>query len=166
MRTAFILSFVANLAVCVVSYVACPEEVAIHFGSGGEPDNWAPAWINALLIGGVNVLLFASIYFSPHLMRVLPRGLVNLPNRDYCMKDENWPKAEALLSTWMYLFGTVMMAFMLIVGLLALDANLSEPVRFREEIFWWPFGLFMAFTVGWSLLMFRVFRIPAGEECR
>ena len=38
-RTAFILSYMANVLLALVSLAILPERVAIHFGWGGMPDN-------------------------------------------------------------------------------------------------------------------------------
>jgi uncharacterized membrane protein len=160
MRVAFILSFAANLILTIVSFSVCPSKVAIHFGPGGEPDGWAPAYINALIMTGVDMLLFVSLFFSPLLIRRMPARWINLPNKDYWLKDENRSVTEALLSGQLFRFGTVTFVFMFIVGLLALQANLATPVRFREEIFWWPLGLFMAYVAYWTVNIMRRFRVP------
>ena len=163
MRIAFILTFAANLLLIAVSYASSPERVAIHFGSGGNPDNWAPSHINALLMAGVHTLVFVSLFFSTKLTRIFPRKYVNIPNKSCWMRDENWSRAESILTKEMYIFGTAIFVFMFIVGLLALQANLSTPVKFQEDLFWWPFGLFMIFTVYWTIRLRRRFKIPKEE---
>jgi len=163
MRTVFILAFVANLILLAVSVGISPERVAIHFGPGGTPDNWASSHNNALIMTGVHTLVFVSLFFSTKLTRIFPRKYINIPNKDYWIRDENWNKAESILTKEMYLFGTVIFVFMFFVGLLALQANLSTPVKFREDLFWWPFGLFMVFTVYWTIRLMTRFRIPKEE---
>jgi hypothetical protein len=164
MRAAFVLSFVANLLLTAVALVTGPSRMATQFGSGGEPGSWAPAWINALIMTAVNVLLFLSLHYSPRLIRVLPARWINLPNRDYWLSEANRGRAETMLCSRLRLFGTVTFVFLFMVGLLALQANLSEPVRFREDLFWWPFGLYLVFTAGWTVNVFRAFRLPQGQE--
>jgi uncharacterized membrane protein len=164
MRTAFILSFVANLILTVAGLLVSPATVATHFGSGGAPDGWAPAYVNALIMSGVNTLLFVSLFYSAYLTRKLPARWLNIPNKDYWLREENLSRMEALLSGQLLLFGTVTFAFLFILGVLSLEANLADPVRFREELFWWPFGLFMAYMVYWTIKATLAFRIPAGEE--
>ncbi|OEU65502.1 MAG: hypothetical protein BA863_08060 [Desulfovibrio sp. S3730MH75] len=165
MRTTFILCFVCNLILAIVSVFVSPSNVAIHFGLGGQSDGWAPAYVSALIMTGVNTLLFLSLLFSPQLIRKTPAKWINFPNKDYWLKDENRSKTESLLSGQIFLFGTVTFVFMFIVGLLALQANLSDPIRFREDIFWWPFGLFMMYTVFWTINIMKTFRIPKQELC-
>ena len=160
MRTAFLLSFVAHLVLTVVELVLGPPRVAIHFGPAGEPDSWASAWVNALLMAGIAVLVFVSFYFAPHLLRVTPPTLLSLPHKDYWLREENRGRMESILMAHLYQFGTLTFVFLFVVGLLALQANLSEPVRFRTDLFWWPFGLYLAYTVYWSVKVIVVFRVP------
>lgn len=163
MRTAFTISFVVNVILVVVAFVMCPSDVAIHFGSGGKPDGWAPAHVNALIMLGVHVLIFVSFYFTPRLIRITPPRWINLPNKQYWLKEENKGRMESMFTSKLHEFGTLTFIFMFIVGLLALQANLSNPVRFREELFWWPFGLYMAYTAYWTAKVTLVFRVPKEE---
>jgi uncharacterized membrane protein len=160
MRIAFIVAFSVNLLFTVVALFLCPGEVAIHFGSGGNPNDWAPAHVNALIMTGVNVVVFVSFFFTPFLLRVTPRRWVNLPNKDYWFKDENKGKMESILSFHMYQFGILTFVFVFFVSALVLQANMSTPVRLREELLWWPLGLYMAYTLYWSIKILLLFRIP------
>lgn len=160
MRTIFIISFVANLILVIVSFVLSPPVVAIHFGLGGRPDNWAPAYINALIMTGFYVLFFLMFLFTPRLIRATPSKLISLPNKDYWLREENRNRAEAIISTEIYLFGSLTMALLFIVNLLALKANLSKPVIFNEDLFWGPFILYIVFTIYWTIRFIRKFKIP------
>ena len=158
MRTTFIISFVGNLIFIVGVWIFGPSRVAMHFGPGGEPGNWAPACVNALIMSGVLLLLFVPIFFAPRLIRIAPRWL-NGPNKDYWLREENRDRMEAMLTARMYRFGTVTFVFIFLVGLLALQANLSTPVRFREDLFWWPFGVYMAYMAYWTVEIMLAFRV-------
>lgn len=160
MRTVFILTFAANLVLAVVSLALSPPTVAIHFSLGGEPDGWAPAYVSALIMAGANGLLFLSLYFVPYLLRKTPARWVNLPNKDYWLKEENRERMTLLLSHMLYRFGAATFLFMFVVGSLSLKANLSDPVRLREDLFWWPLGMYMLYAVYWVVKIIRVFRVP------
>ena len=47
MHRALIVVFVANLILMAVSLAVQPDQVAIHFGGGGQPDSWASKEFNA-----------------------------------------------------------------------------------------------------------------------
>ena len=164
MRNIFIISFIANLILTMVVLMVGPETMAIHFGMGGEPNGWASAKTNALIMTGVDVLLFASFFFVPQLMRVTPKRWVNLPNKDYWLRDENRDQAMTMFCDQLYKLGVVMFAFMFVVGLLVLQTNLSDPVLLREDLFWPPFIFIMLYTVYWTVGIYRLFRVPKNER--
>ena len=166
MRVAFILTFIANLILLAVSVAISPEKVAIHFGSGGKPDSWAPSQTQALLMAGVHTFVFASLFFSVKLTHIFPKKYLNIPNKRYWIQEENWGQAESILTQEISFFGTGIFIFLFIVGLLALQANRSSPVIFREDLFWWPFGLVMTFIVYWTIRLLTRFKVPEKTRPR
>ena len=164
MRTVFVLSFAANVLLAVASLWILPPEVAIHFGSGGRPDGWAPSWLNTALFLGLDVLLFGSLYFTPHLISKTPARWMNLPHKGYWLRPENRPRAAAKMSSYVYQLGTAVFLFLLLTGVFVIEANLARPVRLREELFLPALVAFMAYTVGWCVALYRSFRVPKGGE--
>lgn len=163
MRLLFIASFVANILLALVSLAILPSRVATHFGANGLADGWMPGPVNALIQVGMNALVFLLIYFSPHLVFALPARWVNLPNKQYWLKAENRARTRAILESLMWRFGTAIFLFLLVLGLLTLQANLSDPVRLDEQTFLPVFAVFMVYSVYWCVMVFRAFRIPKGE---
>lgn len=164
MRNMFIFSFVANLILTAATLLLSPARVAIHFGLGGDPNGWAPAYVNALVMSGINTLLFLALFFSPKLIAKMPARWINLPNRDYWLREDNRRVTESLLTEQQYQFGTALFIFLFLIGVLALQANLSTPIRLREDLFLWVFGLFMAYVAYWTVHLMRMFRIPQGAR--
>lgn len=162
MRNVFIISFIANLVLTVVVVVVGPDTMAIHFGAGGEPNGWASAKANAFFTAGIDGLLFALFYFMPQLMRIIPDKWINLPNKDYWLQEGNRDRAVAMVGAQLYKLGAVMFAFMFMVGLLVLQANLSDPVLLRDDLFWPPFIFIMGYTLYWTVGIYRIFRVPEG----
>lgn len=164
MKNLLILAFIANMLLQAVSLWLLPPVVAIHFGSGGEPDGWASAYINALSMTGVNALLFPVFYFAPLLVRNTPAKWINLPNKAYWLQDDRREKAEKILADALLQYGTATYAFMFFVGMLAIRANLSEPVRLDETNFFWLLGLYLGYTLFWSVGLIRRFRLPTSHR--
>lgn len=162
-RTIFIATFVANLILGVVTYNLCPDEVASHFGAGGEADARGSSLVNMLVMGAVHCAIFLLFFFIPTLMRVIPKSMINLPNKDYWLSAENKERAIALFSKEMYAFGAATLAFMFVTGLLTLQANLSDPVRMNVAVFWSAFVIFMVFSVFWVIRLLLKFN-KTGEE--
>jgi len=164
MRKLFIISFIANLVLTVVVMFMAPTNMAVHFGAGGEPNGWSTPGMNALVMTGVEVMLFAIFFFVSRLLRITPDRWISLPNKDYWLKDENRGRMEAILSDELHKYGALMFVFMFVVGLLTLQANLSDPVQLREDLFWPPFICIMAYSLYWTVRMFWIFRVPKGEQ--
>ena len=68
MRMVFILMFLVNVAVTLVSLAVLPARVAIHFGADGVADGWGTNTANAIFMTAIHVFLFSTMYFSPRLV--------------------------------------------------------------------------------------------------
>ena len=161
MRSAFIASFVANLVLAIVSTQVLPERVAIHFGAGGAADGWGSTNANAVLMAGVNLLLFCSIHFSPWLLERIPARWISLPNRDYWLTPENKERAVQIMRERMWQFGTALFLFLFFTGLLTISANLSQPGRLNQGLFLFGLVVFLVYSGYWTIALLRAFRIPA-----
>ena len=163
MRIFFLATFAANVILTLVSWVILPDNVAIHFGANGVPDGWSPAWFHVLIFLGMQLVLFVTIWFGSKLSLGLHGRWVNLPNKDYWLQEENLPKAQERIASTMMEFGTAMMLFLFVIGVLTIKANLSDPVRLSNEFFWPSFLIFMAFVVYWCIKFLYLFRVPKEE---
>ena len=161
MRAAFIASFAANIVLTLGSLAVLPERVAIHFGARGAADNWASKETNTALLIGTHVLLFALLIVSGRLATMLPARWVNLPNKQYWLQDANRERARALVEAWTMRLGTALFVLLLGLGVLTVQANLSEPVRLNLRLFLPMVGLFLLYTVWWVVRFYRAFRVPA-----
>jgi len=160
MRVAFILSFIANIGLSLLSLAILPSRVAIHFGAGGNPDNWAPNYVQVLFFLSVEALLFFVIFYSPRLVTKLSPRWVNLPNKDYWLSEENKDLAVARMAHYMYQFGTVMFAFLFLVGMLTMQANLKDPVRLDQSVLLTALAVYFVYTIAWCVALYRGFRVP------
>ncbi len=128
-----------------------------------EPDGWAPVWFHVLIFLGIQLVLFVTIYFGSRMSLGLHGRWVNLPNKAYWLREENLPRAQEMIASAMMEFGTAMMLFLFVVGILTVKANLSDPVRLSNAFFWPAFILFMAFVVYWCIKFLFLFRVPREE---
>ena len=163
MRNLLIVSFLANVALTLVSLLVLPSEVAIHFGRGGMPDSWASNELNALLFLGIDLFIFIVFLVAPSLSLGLSPKWLSLPHKNYWLKEENRVVAQNKLAPLMTEFGIALFTFLFFVGLLTLEANLADPVRLNESIFFPIFIAFMLYTGYWCVTLVRVFRIPKNS---
>jgi uncharacterized membrane protein len=164
MRNIFILVFLANIVLTVVSFWLLPAKIAIHFGFGGAPDSWAPKAVNMLILLAVEFPLFILFLFPPSLIVKVPPKFINLPNKDYWLKKENLPMTKAKITSIMSEFGAALFAFLFCISLLTLYANLADPVRLNEGMFFIFFIAFMVYTVYWCVKIFRAFKLPQNKK--
>ena len=162
MKPLFIALFAANVGLSLASCFLLPERIASHFGVGGQPNGWMSNSAFAATMVGTDTLLFVTFLFSSRLLRVCPTSLVSLPNRDYWLSPENRPRMEGILDRLMMEYGVVMFLFMLVLGVLVLQANLTEPALLNERPLLYALGVLLVYTVYWTVKCFRSFRIPAA----
>lgn len=163
MRTLFILLFIINVAVTVISLAVLPQHMAIHVGIDGLPDGWAPNYVNAILMTSVHLLIFFSIYFSPRLTFLLPAKWINLPNKEYWLMPVNRPRALEILRALLWRFGIAIFLFFLVISLLSIQANMARPVRLNEMVLFTALGVLVIYTVCWIFFFYRAFQLH-GEN--
>ncbi len=164
MRVAFIVSFAVNVLLALLSLAILPARVAIHFGPGGMPDHWAANYANSLMILGLEIVLFAGLYFAPRLILIVPSKWVNLPHKRFWLAPENRRLAAAKVSALICQFGVVIFLFLFVIGLLTMQANVSKPVRLNEHCFFLFLIPFLAYSIAWGILFFKSFRIPNTKQ--
>lgn len=162
MRLLFCAMFAANVLLWLVSLVILPDQVAVHFGHGGMPDSWASKEWNALVFVLLEIPLFLLLWYAPSLPLGLPPRFVSVPNKQYWLREENQPAFKQKMQYLMAQFGTAFFLFFFCIGVLTLQANLSEPVRLNERAFFPALFLFLVYTVVWSIGLIRSFRVPEG----
>lgn len=164
MRTILVLLFMINIVTAGVFWVACPGNVATHFGFGGQPDGWGPAWANFAMIAGVNVLLFVIFFFIPVLVRIIPGKFINLPHKDYWLREENRPRYIEILTHKSYLMGILTLSMMLATMIFAMQANLAKPVRLSQTPFLCMLGVYFVCVIIWVVKFYIDFRVPKEEK--
>jgi len=155
-----ISAFVANLVLMLMSVLLLPDHVAIHFRGGGVPDAWASKWANALVFLLIELPLFALFLSASRFTFNLPAKWINLPNKDYWLKQDNRAELEARFGALMHEFGFILFVLLFIVGVLTLDANLSNPVQLNEPLFLVFFIAFMLYVPYWLVKVFLRLRVP------
>jgi uncharacterized membrane protein len=159
-----IIAFLANITISIASLFILPSQVAIHFGIGGMPNSWASKEFNAFIFIIIEIPLLVLCLYSSSWILKMPPKLINLPNKDYWLIEENKARFTTILDSLMLEFGSALFIFLLCVELLSLKANLSNPVRLDEEIFIILFVAFLAYTTYWCMKLYRRFRVPDIEH--
>jgi uncharacterized membrane protein len=164
MRAAFVALFGVVTLLNVGLFFVLPDRVAIHFGTEGEPDDWAPRLANLLISQLTATVLFVLLMAASRLVEALPRRWVNLPNRDYWMGSERWSTARKRLARRFAELGIYLLLLFAAIGTLAALANLRRPVRLDETAFLVCLGAFFVAVAVWLVRFYRAFRKPGNES--
>lgn len=162
MRIFFLIAFFLNAGLNVASLWLLPETVAIHFGRGGRPDNFASRETHAVLMLFVDIITFVPLYFSNAVIDRVPARFISLPYKQYWLREENRAQAKRMLSHMMDEFGLSLFGFLFGVSLLAIHANRSVPVRLNEPLFLVLLAAFLLYTLLWTIRLILRFRPSNG----
>ena len=163
MHKVLLVVFVANLILMAVSLTILPDQVAIHFGGGGLPDSWASKEFNAAIFLVLEVPFFLLFYFSSSMTLGVSKKFLNVPNKDYWLLEENKALFQKKFGRFMAEFGVAIFLFFLCINLLALQANLADPVRLDEKIFLIVFVAYMLYTLVWLVRLVQGLRVPVQQ---
>ena len=163
-RILFFLAFIANVALTLLSLAMLPAKVACHFGINGVADGWMDNYVNCIIMTGLLIFMFCVFYFLPRLIFLFPPGMVNLHNKEYWLRPGMKTLTIKKIQSFMCGFGVALFLLLFTAGLLTLQANLSKPVKLNIYVFYAALSIFSVYLAGWTIMLFRAFRIPRDEQ--
>ena len=164
MRKILIAALAANLILTAISLAVLPDQVAIHFGSGGRPDSWASKEFNATIFIVLEAPLFLLFYYAAVLPMGVSRKFLNLPNKDYWLREENLALLQRKFGHYMAEFGVAIFVFFFFIKLLDMQANLNDPVVLNSVWFMVVFITFMIYTLWWIVRLIQGFQVPKSAD--
>lgn len=164
MRKVLIFVFAANLILIAVVFAISPDQVAIHFGGGGRPDSWASREFDAVIFLIMEATLFSLFYYAGILPLGVSRKFLNLPNKDYWLREENLGHLHRKFGYFMAEFGVAIFVFFFGIKLLAMQANLSDPVVLNYVWFMVVTLVFMIYTLWWLVRLVMGFQVPGSAD--
>lgn len=138
-----------------------PARMATHFGAGGRANGWMSRADNDAIHWGVVALAVFIGMVVPIVVRHMPIGLLNVPNRDHWLAPERRAETLDALDRWLAWFGAALLALLLLVHREVFRANLRDPARLDERVFVAAMAVFLGFVVVWLALLLRRFRRPS-----
>lgn len=154
----FCLALVLAAAFVYATSGSLPPVVASHFAVGGNADGFMPRDDYLSLMLGVTIGVPLLVVFLSGSVRLIPIGLINLPNRDYWLDAERASETLAYLASRGAVLGSLVAAFMGFVHWLVLLANQRQPPHFPESMFLPGSLLFLALLVAWLIAFIARFR--------
>jgi hypothetical protein len=135
--------------------------MASHFDARGVPNGWSTKEAFFQIFAGMTVLGAVLVFGMPKLIGVLPRQLINLPNKEYWLAPEQRADSLEFLGGWFAWFGFAVYALIAIAFDYAVQNNLQAPPGPNPMRLWFMLALFAVFTIVWTIrLLARFGRVP------
>ncbi len=141
-------------------YAAMPDQMAAHFGGGGQPNGWMSKQAMFGLYAGLLItetVLFMGLAF---LLAYVPTSLINMPHKEIWLAEPHRDATLRTLRDQMLLFGVVTCVFLIGVMVMVMDANVKPPPVLDETTFLIALIGFLAFTLVWCVGLMLRFRKP------
>jgi hypothetical protein len=150
----------AGAAILYATADSLPAVVASHFDlagyANGTMSRSSYLLFMALMMFGVPLLVVELNIILP---RFVPR-LIRIPARDYWLAPERRGETLASIATSGAFIACLIVAFMIALHLLVVEANARTPARIDSEALWMLIGSFVIATLVWQFLRWRRFRRP------
>jgi uncharacterized membrane protein len=157
-RSVLVLLLLVFIGQIVYYYPQLPEKVASHFNGYGQPDNWSSKQTFVLIMVVVATFATAFPFLITALIRSMPESLINLPNKNYWLAAERREKTLQTLGAQFELFSLVILALLIAINQLAIQANLTQqPLSMNV---WYILGAFLLFVIVWMIRFIRSLSIP------
>jgi uncharacterized membrane protein len=124
-----IFLFVIFLGLMLYSYFTLPVKVAIHFSGDGTPNGWMDKIYYVLSFGLLGILLPLFVIWIFHITPNLPKGLINLPNKEYWLAPEQFQQTKSDINVYGIWFANILLFILLSGGCIILDANMHSVVH-------------------------------------
>jgi uncharacterized membrane protein len=143
-------------------YPLLPKVVASHFDQHGLANGWQTKQSFFEIFAGLTALSAFLVFGVPTVIAVMPRQLINLPNKEYWLSPQQWVPSMEFLDAWFAWFGCAVYFLIVVTYDYAIQTNLHSTPNFAR--IWYALTLFAVFAVVWMLRLFRRFsRLPRAQ---
>ncbi len=150
------------LLAVLLTYDRLPPVVASHFDGAGAPNGWSSRAGYAALLVVIGAGLPAGIVALVTLLTRRGPERLNIPARQYWVHPERGAEAVRRVRAYMWWLGCIMTGASLVIHLLVVEANASDPPRLGTR----GILLTLVATLGgiglWIAGWYRLLRPPAG----
>jgi uncharacterized membrane protein len=124
-----IFLFIIFLGLMLYSYFTLPDKVAIHFSGGGVPNGWMSKLNYVISFGLLGILIPLFIIWIFHITPNLPKGLINLPNKEYWLAPDQFQQTKSDINIYGIWFADFLLFDVFIAGCIILNANKQSVVH-------------------------------------
>ncbi len=154
------IALAANLLALALSWYTLPDRVALHFGMGGVPDRWGSRTEHLAVMGAVLALCAGLGMWPTWLLRRLPAKWLNIPHKEFWLREENMAEMYRRLEHILAEYGTALLCFFFALQMLIWQAHFAVPVHLHEPGFWAALAGLLVYTGVFVWRTHRNFRVP------
>ena len=151
----FLLVCAFYIAQGIYYYPQLPEKIASHFTMSGQANGWM-AKSNFMTINysiaGFIIITFMGLSFG---LSKIPVSMLNMPNKNYWLSDEQKQKTCDFMSHYILWFGsmTVMLLTCINYHLFQFNKKKMQFLPYNKEIF----SIYFVFTAIWIWGLYKRF---------
>lgn len=135
-----------------------PDNIAVHFGAGGEPNGWSNKTEFVLTYGGTEAFIMIVGVALAFVLGRIPASLINIPHREYWLSPERKDETLVFLVDQLLWIEVATLAFLIAIAQLVFKENLGEvPPRLSGE-FWYVLVAFVGATLWMTARIILRFR--------
>ena len=157
----FVLALAVNVGTIIWAALRLPERIVTQFDASGAAHGWGSRGSFITLMVLVTALVMLGI---PAIGLAATRGSgagLNIPNRDYWLRDENRPELRRRLVTDLMFFGAITGLLMAAIDILVVRAN-EAAVPTLGNGSWVAMGIYLVVVLGWTVwMMTKRYAVPA-----
>lgn len=147
--------FLAHIA---FYYLNLPDTIALHFNAAGVPNGFMSKQ-NFFIFEGVMLLVIVfEFLLLPMFLRKMPDSLINIPNKKYWLAAGRRETAFLVIKKYFEWLSVALLCMFIAVNQIVFRANLTGQ-NLPGIIVWLILGLFILFTIAWSIKFVRQFKI-------
>jgi uncharacterized membrane protein len=135
-----------------------PELVATHFNGAGEPNGWMNRSDHQMFMLVFGLAFPGVIVLLSYATRFLPRGMVNIPHRDYWLAPERRRETSNYLTHLSLWLACLAVGFVIGLELSIVQANRQHPPHLSLIALLVVVVPFLAGVIVWVLIVMRHFR--------
>lgn len=152
-------AWIVGVVIVLATSATLPPVVATHFGWGGRANGFMSREAYQVFYCGLLAFMTLVIHASFAWLPGRIPSLVNLPNRDHWLEPAREEQTLATLRSFGAAMTLLILAFLVGVHLLVVEAHSRTPPTLDEPVFLTALGGFVMLLVGLLIAMMARFRV-------
>ena len=147
-------------------YPQLPDELASHFNGRGIPDGWQSKPMFFIFFFGAVVGAAVVAFGIPGILKSVPAGTLNIPNKEYWLSPERAESSLEFMSSSFAWFACAVLVAALFTFNYAVRSNLHPDDRPDPMYMWYVVLGFGAFVTLWGVRFATHFGRTPQENVR